>query len=253
MHRLWPEAADRGPADKLSDAELERLYAFPETDLPWVCVNFVSSADGAASVAGHTAGLSDKADQKIFTLGRDLSDVVLVGAGTVRAENYGPIRHTEQRDGRRRRAGLNGLPRIAVVSGRCELSPGSRLFTGTGQPPIVFTSEWSSERGREAVAAAGAEVVVVAGTEQIDPERIMAELAERQLHRVCCEGGPHLFGSLIAAGLVDELRLTVAALLAGGETVRIATDPTPNVPIELELASVLRAADTLLLRYLSRR
>jgi riboflavin-specific deaminase-like protein len=253
VHRLWPWPADREPTDaELSDPELERLYAFPETDRPWVCVNFVASADGAVNVAGHSAGLSDKADQKIFILGRDLSDVVLVGAGTVRAEDYGGIGHTERRDARRERAGLAGLPRIAVVSGRCALRPNSRLFTSGEQPPIVFTSERSPERDRAAVAEAGAEVVI-AGTESVDPHRVVAELARHGMRRICCEGGPHLFGSLIAAGVVDEMRLTIAALLTGGDASRIAIGPTPDVPTGLRLASVSRAGDTLLLRYLSRR
>lgn len=250
MHRLWPQSEN---TTEFGERDLERLYAFPqELEEPWVAANFVSSADGAVSVGGRSGGLSDPADKQVFILGRDISDVVLVGAGTVRAENYGGVKRNERHIGRRERAGLTGIPPIAVVSGSCDLRPDARLFTETEVPPIVLTSERVPEQSKKDLANAGADVVV-AGEQTVEMPLVLAALAERGLFRVCCEGGPHLFGSLLAADAVDELRLTVAPLLSSGQAGRIAAGPDLEPPADMRLASVLQSDDTLLMRYLRRR
>ena len=101
MHSLVP-----GPS--VDDRALEELYDYPsELTEPFVQVNFVASADGAATVSGRSHGLSSPADKKVFALGRDLADVVLVGAGTALAEGYQGVKHTEVRAERRARLGLH--------------------------------------------------------------------------------------------------------------------------------------------------
>lgn len=214
----------------MTDTDLAALYGYP-ADRTWVTANFVSSVDGAVSVDGRSAGLGSPADKKIFLLGRELADVVLVGAGTARTEGY--------RGARRERP----LP-IAVVTGRGALAPDLPLFTDTRVPPIVITC----------AAAALPDLpadVVVAGETSVDLDLAVSELAARGLHKIDLEGGPRLFGAMLARGLVDGLNLTVAPLLTAGDASRIATGPvTP--PVGLELASVLREDDVLLLRYLRR-
>lgn len=244
MRRLWPV-----PATEQSDRDLERLYAFPAApSAPWVCVNFVASADGAVSVAGSSTGLSDPADRRVFLLGRDLADVVLVGAGTARAEDYRGVRTTAARRAARQRAGRSGLPPVAVVSGRAALDPDARLFTDTTEPPIVLTTEAAPEPARRALRSAGARVVLVGG-DTVSVPRLLAELDGLGLRRICCEGGPGLFGTLLAADAVDELRLTVAPRLGSGPAGRIVRGPELTPPTGLALRSVLRSGDTLLLRY----
>src|SRR5699024_10506331 len=82
MQSLWPTPPD-GATGEMTDVDLERLYDYPsDLDRPWVQANFVSSADGAVTLADRSEGLSHPADKRIFGLGRDLADVVLVGAGT---------------------------------------------------------------------------------------------------------------------------------------------------------------------------
>jgi riboflavin biosynthesis pyrimidine reductase len=233
----------------LADRELEELYAYPEQlTRPWVQVNFVSSADGGASAGGKSAGLSHPADKKIFALGRDLADVVLVGAGTVLVEGYRGIRRTEVRTARRARLGLSAVPPIAVVSGRCSIGPESSVVADTEVPPIVITTESAPESSRADLVAAGADVVV-AGEEKVAPELALAALAERGLLRVCCEGGPTLFADLVAARLVDQLCLTVAPLLTGAGAPRIAEGVASAEPLGLALASVLTEDGFLMLRY----
>jgi riboflavin biosynthesis pyrimidine reductase len=251
VDRLLP--ARHPPATVTGDAELARLYDFPaDLDRPWVKVNFIASADGAVSLGGRSGGLSDPNDKKVFRLGRALADVVLVGANTALIERYRGIRPTELPTELRTELGLAPVPPIAVVSARCSIEPSSPLITDALTPTIVLTAHSAPVDRRKALADAGADVVVV-GDETVDVAGALAELDRRGLRRVCCEGGPHLFGSLIAADRVDELDLSIAPLLVGGDAGRIGTGAMPVDPVRLRLASVLHADDMLLLRYTTLR
>jgi len=228
------------PADHdLDDAQLADRYAYPENlGAPFVRVGLVASADGAVSVEGRSEGLGSPADRRVFLLLRRLADVILVGAGSVRAEDYrGARTATVDRD---------TPPPIAVVTGSAGLEPGSRLLTDTRVPPIVLTLATAPPERRERLAAAGADVVVL---ERLTPDVVLAELARRGLHRVLCEGGPTLFGQFVAADAVDELCLSVAPLLVGGAAGRIATGPAGEHLRRMELADTLLEDGTLLLRY----
>jgi riboflavin biosynthesis pyrimidine reductase len=234
----------------LDDDAIARLYDYPAAlDRPWVKVNFISSADGAVAVGGRSGGLSDPNDKKIFALGRTLTDVVLVGAGTALIERYRGIKPNELRATWRVERGLAPVPPIAVVSRRCTVLPDSPLVTDAIVPTLVFTTETASAQRKSVLSDAGADVVV-AGDDDMDLAAVLAELDRRGLRRVCCEGGPTLFGALIVAGLVDELDLSVAPLLAAGDAGRIANGPLPAEPTKLRLASILHADDMLMLRYL---
>ncbi|GAB2519700.1 pyrimidine reductase family protein [Nocardia heshunensis] len=230
----------------LTRDDLVELYAYPvEASVPYVRVNFVTSIDGAVSVDGRSGGLGTPADHKVFGLLRDLADVILVGAGTARAENYGAA-HTDSELRRGlHKEGLGGdvqgtPPRIAVVTARGALDPASRLFTDTGARPIVFTTAIAPEDSKRRLADAGAEVIVV-GEDRCTVESIRAELDRLELRRVLCEGGPSLFGDFLTAGGVDDLCLTLSPQLVGGTAGRIAVSPkaapTPMEPRHLLLDS----------------
>lgn len=219
---LWPS-----PGVEMTDTALESLYAYPP-DRTWVTANFVSSVDGAVSVDGRSAGLGSPADKRIYQLGRELADVVMVGAATVLIEGYRGARRSKP------------LP-IAVVTARGSLTPELPLFTDTAVPPIVITC--AAARLPDLPAE-----VIIAGETEVDLSIAVAELAARGLHRINLEGGPRLFGSMVSEGLVDALNLTVSPMLTVGDAPRIAHGPvTP--PVDLTLASVLREDDVLLLRY----
>lgn len=244
MDQLLPTAATG-----LDDDALARLYDYPpDLDRPWVKVNFISSTDGAVTVGGRSGGMADANDKRIFALGRTLADVVLVGAGTALIERYRGIKPNELRAIRRVALGLAPVPPIAVVSGSCTVLPDSPLVTDTVTPTIVVTTAAAPAQRKKALADAGAEIVV-AGDDVVDPAAALAALDARGLRRVCCEGGPTLFGSLIVADLVDELCLSVAPLLVAGDSGRIAHGAPPAAPTRLRLASVLHADDMLMLRY----
>jgi 5-amino-6-(5-phosphoribosylamino)uracil reductase len=210
----------------LSDNDLAELYAYPtQLDAPWVRANFVSSIDGAASSGGLTEGLGTPADKTVFMLLRDLADVILVGAGTVRAENYGGART----DPRRRRSlydrGIGGHrdgapPPIAVLTASAAMEPGSRLYTDTVVPPLVITTAAAPQQRKQQLTDAGARVVE-AGEVAVTPTGLLRALDELGLRRVLCEGGPHLFGELMEADAIDELCLTTAPVLVGGTARRI--------------------------------
>lgn len=244
VHCLWPLRAG-----EIDTGALVELYAYPESlDRPHVRVNFVSSADGAVALAGRSGGLSNEADKELFALLRALTQVVLVGAGTARVEGYRGVRFKPANAELRRRLGLAPHPPIAVVSGSATIDPDGGLITDTGAPTIVFTTADAPAARRDALTAAGAEVVV-AGKSWVDPALIVAELGERGLHRVLCEGGPRLFGDLVMANLVDELCLTIAPILLAGPAGRIAHGLDEPTPLDLRLASALLDTDALLLRY----
>lgn len=234
----------------VSADHLEQYYDYPsELTRAWVRMNFVSSLDGAVSVDRSSRGLSAPLDQRVLALIRDLSDVVLVGAGTALAEGYKGIRRTEVRTHLRRRHGLSEVPPIAVVTARCSIPPDSPLVTEAVAPTIIMTCETAPHDRREALSAAGADVVV-AGHHRIDPLLVLHALETRGLYRVGCEGGPTLFGALVEGDLVDELCLTMSPLLVSGNASRIIRGAGIEPPTRMNLASALHSESLLLLRYL---
>lgn len=203
----------------LDDLELARLYAYPDAGPGWLRANMVASADGAGFLEGRSAGLSSEADRRLFGVLRALSDVVLVGAGTARTEGYRPARRRAELAGLR--AGRTATPPIALVSRSLDLDLSVPLFAAA--PPdartIVITCA-VAPADRLAPLARVADVIV-AGEAAVDLARALAALRERGLGRVICEGGPRLLGDIVAAGLLDELCLTVSPLLAGPGATRI--------------------------------
>lgn len=214
---------------------------------PWVVVNMIVTADGATAVAGRSGGLGTPADRAVFTALRSVADAILVGAGTVRAEGYGPPRTPPQQQERRLARGQSRFPRIAIVSGRLALDVSSPLFTESVEPPIVLAPASAPRDARTAVAQV-AELHTV-GEDEVDLGAGLAVLADGGARVVLCEGGPHLNGQLLAAGLIDELCLSVSPLLAGGDSARAINGPDPATPTGLRLDRVLEDDGMLLLRY----
>ncbi|MEV1293426.1 dihydrofolate reductase family protein [Pseudonocardia sp. NPDC049635] len=205
----------------------------------------VTSLDGAATAGDRgSQGLSTPADRELFRSLRRAADVVLVGAGTVREENYRGVRP--------RPSGPDGAdpgppPPIAVVTGSAALDPAAPLFTDTLTAPLVLTTTAAPVARRTALAGAGAEVVTLP---DLGPGTLLAELARRDLREVLCEGGPTLLGALVAADEIDELRLTLVPVLTAGPSGRIASGPEDAGLRRMELAGHTAAPDgTLLLHY----
>lgn len=244
VDELWP--VDGAPE---ADERLEAHYAYPETlHRPWVRVNFVSSLDGAVTSGGSSRPLSDPVDRQVLSLIRDLSDVILVGAGTAVAEGYRGVKRNAVRTERRTRLGLSEVPPIALVTARAALPLDSPLLTDTLVPPIVLTCESAPAQRRAALAEAGADVVI-AGADRVDLAAALDALDRRGLRRIGCEGGPQLFGGLVDADLVDELCLTLSPMLTSGDAGRIAEGGGVEPPHRMRLESVLHSDSLLFLRY----
>ena len=240
--RAWP--AEGLP--ELADADLVRLYEPADRAEPHLRVNFVSSADGAVTVDGESAGLSGEADKRVFKILRMMCDVLLAGAGTVRREGYEDLRLGPDRVAWRREHGLAHQPVMAVVTATLDLDPGAPLFTRAPVRPILITTA-------RAIADNGAAFAPVAdligcGESTVDFARAVRELADRGLPQILCEGGPHILGELTAADAVDELCLTVSPLLAGAGAGRITAGPVSPVR-RMRLAHALHAEGNLILRY----
>jgi riboflavin biosynthesis pyrimidine reductase len=187
-------------------------------------------------VEGVSGGLGGGADRAVYLHLRSLADAVLVGAGTVRAERYGPPWLPLELVEDRRRRGQPRLPRIAVASRSCRLDWESPFFGDAASRPIVITvADAPAERRAEAARVAD---VLVAGDDDVDLDAALAGLAAAGARSVLAEGGPTLNGALASAGLLDELCLTLSPLLVGGDARRIlaGAPPVPDGRLELEFA-----------------
>jgi riboflavin biosynthesis pyrimidine reductase len=230
-------------------ADLEQAYAWPAAR-PWTRLNFVTSVDGhTQGPDGRSGSLSTAADRAVFHLLRSTCDVVLVGAGTARAERYRPVRHDEVDAALRARSGRTTLPAIAVVSRSLDLD--AELLTGGAARTVVLTTA-DAPAERRAAAADVADVVVV-GERSVDPAAALAALRGRGLDRVLCEGGPGLAHDLLAAGQLDELCLTLRAMMTAGEGLGLITGAPLEPAAALELRSVLADGSDLFLRYTTAR
>ena len=209
---------------------------------PGLRANMIFSADGAAAFQGRAGPLSGPADYQLLLALRAYADVVLVGAGTARAENYGPVRLRPDHLAQRRELGLGDEPPpIAVVSQSGSL-PERLLESPT--PPILITSARSA---RERVTSCR---VMTAGDDTVDMPEAIRQLRAEGMDRILCEGGPTLLGELVETDLVDELCLTLAPCLAGSQPLGRGTPAGIPSPTALCLNHVLVAPDDYLyLRY----
>lgn len=216
----------------------------------------IASLDGAASVDGLSGGLGRPADKAVFGALRAAADAIVVAGRTAMAEDYGPplpLRPHEQEQ--RRSEGRADRPRLAVMSGSLPFTPDQRLFSDAEQPPLIYTRTTTPAADQDRVAAMGAEVIAgepdAAG--HVSPESVVADLHRRGLHHIMLEGGPTLNTSFLAAGLVDEIHLSLAPLVVGGASRRIAGGPSGEpafAPIDFDLVRVWSGDGLLFLRYL---
>ena len=218
--RCWPR---RGSARCATDAR------------PYTFFNFVSTLDGRAALDGSTRPLGGPADLEMLLALRAVADAVLIGPGTVRAEGYGRLVGPARRP---------PPPPAVLISRRFDIPWEAGLFAAADQPVIVYTS---ADAGRAPAVAAPVEVVRL---EQCTPAAALADLRARGVRALLSEGGPTLFGGFLAAGLVDELFLTLSPLLTGDEAeTAIVSGPRLADPARSRCAGCCAARDELFLRY----
>jgi riboflavin biosynthesis pyrimidine reductase len=244
-----PEAS--GP-----DPDLPALYAYPDqaelAGRPWVRANMIESADGTAEEGGVSGGLSGAADRAVFRLLRALADVILVGAGTARAEQYRPA--TVPARWAALRGGRPACPPIAVLTGRLDLDLAGPLLTqapADARTIVITTTSAPADLREQAAKHAD---VIIAGDGQVDVAAAVSALVGLGHQRILAEGGPHVLGQLAEAGLIDELCVTISPVLAAGAAGRIIQGrpqpPGSPAAARLTLAHVLADQSYLLCRYL---
>lgn len=203
---------------------------------PWVMVNMIASIDGGIAVDGVSGGLGRPADKVVFTAIRGVSDVILVGAGTVAAENYRRPQTPDSVQADRLARGQTALPRIAIVSNRLSLDAGHRVFDADAVPLVITSASAPAEQRR---AIGDVAEVLECGDERVDLGLALATLRDRA-DVILAEGGPSLNGAIAAIDAVDELCLSLSPVLVGGDGPRIIAGAPPLAPpTTLELSRVL--------------
>lgn len=224
--------------DAMISVDLVAAYAVPAVGgRPFVRCNMISTLDGAIAVNGRSGPLGGPADGRIFQVLRSLADAIVVGAGTARAERYGPVRLSEEMRRQRRERGQAPVPPIAVVTRSAGLDWSSPFFTDAQARPIVVTTsqfDQSKRRGRERVAD-----VLLAGDTRVDPRLAFDLLYQAGYRSLLLEGGPGLNADVVRAGLLDELCLTLSPRLVSGSGPRVLAGPELAVPLSLRPVHLL--------------
>lgn len=214
MKALLPD-----PLTEVSDDYL--LARYGSLPRPFVRFNFVASLDGSSQVAGLSGGLGSAGDQRIFGLLRRLADVILVGAGTVRAEGYEGSLLPPASITWRRQQGLSDQPVLAIVSHGLNLSPKDEVFIQSPVPVLVFTSHSIDQNLRDEFPE-NVELIQVPSVDGgCSPKHIVDSLISRKLLAIHAEGGPRILGQFIAGNQVDSLCLSFSPVLVGGHWPRI--------------------------------
>lgn len=245
MRQLVPTSADAAEVDPVT-AYLSAERPSP-AGRPWFVVGMVASIDGATAIDGRSGGLGGEADKAVFRAVRAVADVIMVGAGTLRAERYGPVRFSETVVEARRRAGRDTAPpRLAIVTSSLDLDLAADIFTVDGSRPIILTTTDADDRRVDAVAELADVHRVGAG--RVDLTAAAAILADMGVGVVVSEGGPALNGALADADLIDEICLSIAPQMAGGDSVRVVAGAAP-ADLDFGLASLLIEDDVLFARW----
>jgi riboflavin biosynthesis pyrimidine reductase len=208
----------------------------------------VAGLDGTASVDGRVGSLSTTADQALFRRMRQIADVVLVGAETVRREGYGPVRLSEEARAQRQRQGQSPTPPVAVVSRSLAFDWAAKVFTEAPEDArthLITCAAADPERRAEAEEVA---TVIVAGDDRVEPAAAMQALADLGRRVVLCEGGPTWLGELVAADRLDELCLSIAPLM-GGDPLPVSVTPPGAGLATFELRGAMAEDHTVFLRY----
>jgi riboflavin-specific deaminase-like protein len=204
----------------------------------------ISTADGRAARDGRSATIGGDADLQLLLDLRTRADAVMIGTGTLRAEGYDRLVRSEERRERRVAAGLAPDPLAVVLSRRFDVPWDAGLFQAPDQPVLVYTGV---DAGEPPDVPAPVEVVRL---EVPGLTETLADLHGRGVRALLSEGGPTMHGALWAAGVVDELFLTISPLLTGdADEPNIVEGGRLPEAASLELLSVDRAGSELFLRY----
>lgn len=241
LQRLLPPGPPATPEELYTGLD---LAARAPAERPHVVSNFVASVDGKATLDGRSAGLSAEVDRRVFHLLRTQVDAVLAGTRTLRLERYGALVRDPELRALREREGRAPQPLAAIVSRSGDVpydiplfaDPDTRvaLYAPAGHEPPACKAQVQAHE----VPAAG-ELAAVLRSLRV----------EHGVRSLLCEGGPTLFDSLLADGLLDEIFLTLAPTLVGGDERGITAGVRPPRAQPMRLVWALERGGELLLRY----
>lgn len=239
MRQLLPESLDEvDPYDAVAPDDPRG---------PVLRVNFVVSVDGSITDRQQrSGGLGGEGDRALFLALRAWADAILVGAGTARAERYGPHRLRPSLAARRAADGRSQPAAIVLVTRSLDLDFNASVFTSAVTPTIVMTCASAPADRREAAKRAGR--LIVAGDAEVDLAEGLRRLREDHgLSHVLCEGGPRLTQGLLDARLVDELFLTLAPTLVGNDGPHLVEHL--REPVALRVTRLLAEGSEFYVRY----
>ena len=242
VHRIFPPPVSEVEAD-----DIYRDDRTPTSGRPWLMMNMIETVDGVTEVEGVSGPLGSAGDKDIFGTIRTLPDIILVGSNTAVAEQYSPPSTSVSTKARRLTSGAWPVARLAVVSAQLDFDLTLPMFTRPSQRPIVVTTTNADPNKVELIAEVAD--LIQCGVDSVDLTETLREMAALGAQWVLSEGGPSLNGALLAAGLVDEIFVTVAPLLGGGQARGISRGNTFSEIEELELRHVLTEDHFLFLRY----
>jgi riboflavin-specific deaminase-like protein len=226
---------------------IDLATAYPWPAGGWVRAMMAMSLDGAAvGPDGRSRSISSAADRILLSELRRLSDVVLVGASTIRSERYGPMIAAPAQASARSALGLAPAPALAVVSASLDLPWQEAMFHESTIRPIVITTE-SADKASLLIAERHAQVVRLPG-ETVDLRAMLTKLRELGLNRIVCEGGPRLLARMMASDLINEVDITISPVFTGGG--QWSTGTPFASPSRFTLSQVLHDEDYLFLKYL---
>ena len=240
LQRLYPRPGETTPEELISGLD---LASRAPADRPYLVLNMISSLDGKASVDGSTRAMGGEADRLLFHHLRTQADAIMVGARTAMAERYGRATKSDELQAKREKEGLASQPVMVLVSGRLSL---------TAELPLL------QEPDARVVVATGSDAEVDGELASVDYLRtgddlplLMARLrSDHGVRSVLCEGGPTLNSHLLAAGLVDELWLSITATIVGGALApTIVTGRELTAPVPAELVSLHEGGGELFSRW----
>ena len=236
---------DGGAPRAVDETDLIELFRYPALEgRGWVRTNFVMSLDGSVQGPdGRSGTLGTESDQRVFALQRALADAILVGANTVRLEGYRAVDLEPWQLAIREQEGLAPYPALVIISASADLDPAiATPAEGVGGAVMIITTAGKTADDLEPLRSAGITVLEADGT-TLDLAQIVDQLAGSGFPRLLCEGGPRLHNELLAAGVVDEVLLTLAPVVVGGQGLRSTSGAALSVPSSFRLQRVLYADD----------
>jgi riboflavin-specific deaminase-like protein len=240
VRRLTPDPAPTSVGEQL---DAYRPWERARDDRPFLAMNFAATVDGRATIGGVSGPIGSATDTAMLVGLRTRFDAVMIGAGTMRAERYSRPLADPAKRAAREELGLAGDPLMVIVSGRLDLPWDAALFTEGAGRVLIFTTAETEPPDTET------EVAVVRHEPAVDLAEAMRHLREEEgIRAVLSEGGPRLHAQMQAAGLVDDLFLTIAPKLVGGDAPRIVEGELPGID-PLELAWLLEEDGELFARY----